>query len=94
MRVYINKEAFELIEASGSKGVTPEYLSKHLGIRESSARSWLSKWTKKGYLTHVEGSRADKQGRDKSVRVQGAYRIDDTCKWWGEKVFESETHPG
>lgn len=54
----INREAFELIEQRKEEGVTPEYLAKRLGITQQSASSWLSTWTRRGYLKFVryEGS--------------------------------------
>lgn len=54
----INSEAFELIEQRKEEGVTAEYLAKRLGITKESAASWLSTWTRRGFLRLVryEGS--------------------------------------
>lgn len=54
----LNSEAFELIEQRKNEGVTAEYLAKRLGIAPRSAASWLSKWTRRGFikLIRYEGS--------------------------------------
>ena len=54
----INIEAFELIESRKEEGVTASYLAKRLGITERSAASWLSNWTRRGFLKLIryEGS--------------------------------------
>lgn len=49
----INAEAFELIEKRKEEGVTAEYLAKKLGIKVESAASWLSTWTRRGFLKHI-----------------------------------------
>lgn len=54
----INAEAFELIEQRKEEGVTASYLAERLGITKQSAASWLSTWTRRGYLKFIryEGS--------------------------------------
>lgn len=54
----INSEAFELIEKRKEEGVTAEYIASRLGISVPSAASWLSTWTRRGFLKLVryEGS--------------------------------------
>ena len=54
----LNNEAFELIEQRKEEGVTADYLAKRLGMTPQSAASWLSKWTRRGFLKLVryEGS--------------------------------------
>jgi len=49
---HVNTEAFELIEKYN--GMISEELADHLGIHIDSARSWLSKWASRGYLTPVK----------------------------------------
>lgn len=79
-RVYINQDAFRYIEKRGARGVTAAQLAKKIGIKKRSAATWLSKWASQGYLKHGQGT----------WREAGIYVIDGTCKWWGEKVFDSE----
>jgi len=81
MKVYINRGAFELIEKRKEKGITAKELSATLGITQRSAATWLSKWRGQGYL---------KYNRDRGTRGAGTYYIDNSCKWWGDKVFETE----
>lgn len=80
MRVYINREAFQYIESRGSVGVTVQQLSDKLGIKKRSAATWLSKWAAEGFLKHKKGP----------WREAGIYFINNECKWWGSKVFNSE----
>ena len=49
----INSEAFELIEQRKEEGVTAAYLANRIGITPASAASWLSKWTRRGFLKLV-----------------------------------------
>ena len=83
MRIYVNKEAFEYVELKGKPGVTAAQLSAKLGIKKTSASTWLSKWAALGYLKHHKGK----------WRQEGAYYIDNSCVWWGNKVFDSERDP-
>ena len=80
MRVHINQDAFRYIEKRKSAGVTVDQLAKKLGIKKRSAATWLSKWAAEGYLKHDQGK----------WKKPGIYYIDNTCKWWGEKAFDSE----
>lgn len=90
MKVYINYEAFELIEKRGS--MTPTELAKAIGIKETSAAVWLSKWTKKGYLKwESTGKRERVGGKGRPGRPLGHYKITNQCRWWGELVYESES---
>jgi len=81
VKVYVNREAFELVEKRKEKGITAKELSEALGITKRSAATWLSKWYTRGYL---------KYNRDRGTRGAGTYYIDNTCIWWGSKVFETE----
>lgn len=93
MKVYVNYEAFELIEKR--RTITPAELAKAIGIKETSAAAWLSKWTKKGYLKWFPaGSRERVGGKGKAGRPSGYYRITNQCRWWGELVYESENLGG
>ena len=82
-----NEEAFRYIEAMGVEGITAKMLSDKLGLKLQTCHTWLSRWTKKGYLKHVsfEGhvpyttKRAWQGGRPKGSA--GRYMIGD--KWWG-----------
>lgn len=80
MKVYISREAFEYIEKQQEKGVTAQQLADKIGTTRRSAATWLSKWAAVGYLKHKRGE----------WRKQGTYYIDNSCKWWGEKVFDTE----
>jgi len=93
MRVYINYEAFELIERRGS--ITPAELAKHFGTKVSSAASWLSKWTGKGYLKWEPGPkipREHRRGCGRPLGSGGRYRIGK--KWWGELAFDVDKDMG
>lgn len=73
----INNEAFELIEQRKEEGVTAEYLAKRLGITPRSAASWLSKWTRRGFLkyTPYEGGRVGRQ--EELERLERLGRLDN-----------------
>lgn len=47
----VHAEGFEYIEAMHS--VTPEQFAEKFAIKLNTARSWLSRWTSKGYLEYV-----------------------------------------
>lgn len=79
-RVYINREAFELVERRGR--ITPEEMAAKFGILKGSAANWLSRMTKAGYLTRVPDEYVKRAGRPGSHYVIGP-------KWWGDKVFDS-----
>jgi len=84
-KVYIKREGFEFIEKhSPAGGVTVDEFAKKFGIKKLSAASWLSKWTGANFLKHTRGV-----GRN-----QGRYYIDNSCIWWGSKVFDSERGTG
>ncbi len=85
MRVYINYEAFEIIERNGS--ITPQELAKHIGVKVDSAASWLSKWASKGYLKWVPDRYVKRKGRP-----SGRYEIGK--KWWGELSFDVDKEQG
>lgn len=90
MRVYINYEAFELIEKWGS--ATPERLAKHLGVKKASMAVWLSRWTKKGYLEYVPNPvHYSRKAREKST-PHGYYKMGK--KWWGELAFDVNKEQG
>lgn len=80
MKVFVNREAFQYVELQGEQGVTAQQLASKLGISKRSAATWLSKWAARGYLKHQRGA----------WRKPGIYYMDNTCKWWGDKVFDSE----
>lgn len=83
-----NEEAFRYIELMQAEGVTAEQLAEKLGLRPSSAASWLSKWTSRGYLKHIKFKghvpyttlRHYRGGRPKGST--GKYTIGD--RWWGD----------
>lgn len=80
MKVYIKREGFEYIEMrSPYGGVTIKEFANKFGIKEHSAATWLSHWKGKGFLKRGGG-----------WREQSRYYIDNTCIWWGVKVFDSE----
>lgn len=86
-RTYINYEAFELIERRGS--ITAQELAKHIGVKKDSAASWLSKWTKRGYLRWVPGPevpRTHRRGTGRPRGTAGSYELGE--KWWGELAFD------
>ncbi len=85
MKVYINYEAFELIERKGS--MTPQELAKHLGLKVDSAAAWLSRWAVKGYLIWVPDPYKKRTGRP-----SGRYKIGE--KWWGELAFGVKLEQG
>jgi len=92
LKTYINQEAFRLIEKRGK--ITPQGLSEALGIRPTSAASWLSKWATEGYLKHERGEgvvRTKRRGPGRPSGTGGYYVLGD--RWWGDKVFTSETDP-
>ena len=68
----INAEAFELIEQRKEEGVTADYLAMRLGITQQSAASWLSNWTRRGFLRLVRyegGPRAQMEELERLERV-------------------------
>ena len=83
MRIYVQKESFEYVESKGGDGVTASQLSAKMGIKKNSAATWLSKWAAAGYLKHRGGK----------WRSEGIYYMDNSCRWWGDKVFDSERDP-
>lgn len=85
-RVYINQEGFELIERRQS--VSPEAFAKKFGIKVNSARSWLSKWTKKGYLKFNPPS-PDLTHYGPGRPGGGTYSIGD--REWNELYYDNET---
>ena len=90
MKVYVNREAFELIEQRGR--ITPMELAKALGLKKGSAATWLSRWASKGYLEYVPSHEHQSRKKKKPVGSYGYYKIGK--KWWGELVFESESLGG
>ena len=88
MRVYVNHEAFELIEKR--RTITPKELAKAIGIKEHSAATWLSKWASRGYLVYVHSHTRQSRKAGKPVGSYGYYTITNKCRWWGELVYESE----
>lgn len=91
MRVYVNREAFELIEQRGH--ITPGELAKVLGMKKHSAASWLSRWANKGYLEYVPSHEHQSKKKGEPIGAYGYYKV-SMKKWWGEFVFESETDGG
>ena len=92
-KVYINYEAFELIERRGK--ITARELAKHIGVKESSAATWLSKWAKRGYLTWVP--RVDKPKKHtkkpgRPIGSGGSYRLGE--KWWGGLAYDVNKDQG
>ncbi len=83
-RVYINYEAFELIEKLGS--ITAEELAKHIGVKHGSAATWLSRWAKKGYLRYVYSPVHYSKKRREKPGPRGYYVIGD--KWWGDLAYD------
>jgi len=74
-RVRINLDAFMLVGLRGP--VTPSYLANRLGIKLTSAATWLSKWKSRGYLV-----------ASKNVAGQKVYSLSD--KDWTELTDEAE----
>ena len=92
-RVYINYEAFELIENLGS--ITAAELAKHIGVKQGSAANWLSRWAKKRYLKWEPGPEVTRTRRRKVGRPGGSagrYVIGE--KWWGELAFGTDSDQG
>ncbi len=92
-RVYINYEAFELIERRGH--ITPKELAKAIGVKEHSAANWLSRWAKKGYLEWRPGAktvRTHRRGVGRPGGSAGVYVIGK--KWWGELAFGTNSDQG
>lgn len=92
-RVYINYEAFELIENLGS--ITAEELAKHVGVKKGSAANWLSRWAKKNYLKWEPGPaviRGRRRGVGRPEGSAGKYVIGE--KWWGELAFGTNSDQG
>lgn len=89
-KVYINWEAFQLIEKR--KTITPDELAKAIGVKKHSAATWLSRWAKKGYLEYVRVHEHQSRKKGEEVGPYGYYRIGK--RWWGELVYESESLGG
>lgn len=85
----LNTEAFELIEKRKEEGVTAEYLASRLGIPRQQAANWLSKWTRRGFLTYIpfEGKieRTSWRGKGRPLGGQGRYVL-------GRKEWHSYAH--
>lgn len=78
----LNYEVFELIERRG--GITVDELVKKLGIKKSSAATYLSKWT--NYMDTATGTR-----KHYLVHEGRHYRVGPD--WWGERYFSSSKPP-
>lgn len=92
-RVYINYEAFELIERLGS--ITAEELAEHIGVKRGTAANWLSRWAKKDYLEWIPGIktiRTRRRGIGRPSGIMGKYVIGK--KWWGELAFDVNKDQG
>lgn len=85
-RVYINYESFELIERR--EHITPKELAKAIGVKEHSAATWLSRWSKRGYLEYVHSPVHFSRKKGEKPGPRGYYKIGK--KWWGALVYESE----
>ena len=83
MRVYIKTEYFEWIELKET--VTIDEFATKFGLPRAQAATWLSKWSGRGYLTHLppkSGIRmAGEVGRPKGA----GYSMGE--KWWGDLVY-------
>ena len=89
-RVYINYEAFELIEKLGS--ISAEQLAKHIGVKQGSAATWLSRWAKKDYLEYVYSPTHYSRKKKEKSGPRGYYKIGK--KWWGELAFDVNKDQG
>lgn len=82
--VVFNNEAFEFIELSKEAGVTAEELAKKIGLPQGQASTWLSKWTRRGFLKYIppEGpkERMGWRGRGRPKGNMGRYMLGD--KQW------------
>ena len=84
----INNEAFELIEQQKEEGVTADYLAKKLGIPSRSAASWLSKWTRRGFLKYIPF-----KGNEERTEWRGAGRPKGQGSYvLGSKEWSSYAH--
>jgi len=79
-RVYVNREGFKHIEEQRERGITVPQFAERFSISKRSAATWLSKWKAAGFLKHKRGI-----GHE-----AGLYFIDNSCIWWGTKVFDTE----
>ena len=84
----ISAEAFEFIELRKEEGVTADILAKKLGLPPRQVATWLSKWTKRGFLQYIplEGKveRTGWRGRGRP-KGQGRYVL-------GKKEWASYAH--
>lgn len=78
-RVYVNTEGFKYIEEQQERGVTVPQFAAQFGISKRSAATWLSKWKAARYMKHRRGV----------GHIAGTYYIDNSCIWWGVKVFDT-----
>ena len=92
-RVYINYEAFELIEKLGS--ITAEELGIHIGVKKGTAANWLSRWAKKDYLEWrpgIKAARTRRRGVGRPSGITGTYVIGRKRR--GELAFGTNSAPG
>ena len=88
VRTYINPDQFRYIE--DCNGVTARQFAKAFGIHLQSARTWLSRWTGRGYLILYErGSRKKGNTKGEFVTTEGIYKTNPE-KWWGYFAYDSE----
>ncbi len=84
-RTYIRMEFFQYIELEES--VTIDEFAAKFGISRNYAATWLSKWTGRGYLTHLPPKSRTKMAGDIGRPKGAGYSMGK--KWWGEMVFGS-----
>lgn len=86
---YLNSEAFTFIELSKENGVTVQGLAAKIGIPRAQAATWLSIWTRRGFLKYVppEGpkERTGWRSRGRPKGTMGRYML-------GSKEWASYRH--
>lgn len=80
----ISIEGFQLIEHRGT--VSPDEFADKFRIKLQSARTWLSRWASRGYLTFIPSD--DYSSRRKPGRPGGGrYKIG--VKEWGNLYYDN-----
>ena len=87
---FIKIEGFEYIERKGRDGVNAQEFADKFLVKLKTAQSWLSRWTTKGYLVHMNNVNPIKQQAYGRPMGLGRYKIDYPCKPWPELVFDNE----
>ncbi len=87
----VNHEGFEYIEMH-PEGISVSQFAEKFGIKESSAANWLSKWSSKGFIHYSNGPRG--LALHQRGRTYGLYSITESCRWWGDLVYEGNRENG